>query len=319
MKPMSAADETTDCAIAHALCTTDQFCSSDHTCHNRLPTSGVTADFMTCPSAADIASLDRDFDITFYDSDRDPNPSSFLHGLMPNTHWDRYPYSCDMRSHDPQRYIVYNTLKFLRDIRFSRPLPFTSGSLYSYLTLHNGVSSAVHLDDPVGRRLKIVPRLDCNHFPSTSYLEPVTTSTFQIESTFAPEIVSYAFEPDFATCGYRSTLIPLAAPETVDGFVYSPVARAATIVHEAQHGIAHVGHTDGPNNDATLDEMGAYAAQFYFDAWVSLYSTNTDEYTRNLAAGYAGSVLRHITVNKCPADASLRSVVNQIQPGTCTP
>jgi hypothetical protein len=65
--------------------------------------------------------------------------------------------------------------------------------------------------------------------------------------------------------------------------------------------------------------MGAWAAQFYFQAWVALYSTNVDANTKELAKEAAAGLLNanRFSDSHCPSDQSLKLVVNQISPGTC--
>ncbi len=310
----SSTSSPTDCTRFPYICTADQFCGSKSVCRTRIPTAGVTAQFMQCPSSEDIAAFDRDFTIRFLDRDRLTDPGYIA--AYPTTHWDRYPYSCDIRSTQPQRYLVYNMLRFLRDIRFSQPLPFTRSSIYEYVSrraeYHPSIPAAV-----MATPIEITPSLECNHAPSTGgpvVFPGITRLTVALDTTIA----SYNFQPDFATCRYNPETAPSVQANTINGFVFHPIDRVSTFIHEIHHALAQSVHTDdGGNADATIDEMGSYAVEFYFNAWVVLYGTNVDEYTQLRARGRAQLALSRITRNKCPSDASLRLVVNAIQPGTC--
>lgn len=248
----------------------------------------IVTDFIRCPTLEEKSSIDRDFDIQFLDASTD------------SLHWSDVPDECTFPHSGPTRSKIYNLIRFIRNLSFSRPLPFTSNaSLYNFLSLRT-VTDAQN-------KLQLRLYLPCDLFSAgggfginfNGYMSrwyPVSGSTPHCELG--------------SITGLDSVLI--------NHFIYHPLYAAELLVHEGYHAIQGAPHTGSNGSDATIQEMGAWAAQFYFNAWITLYATNVDDRTRQLARENAASILEsRFTNNQCPEDNSLKAVVNQISPDTC--
>lgn len=246
------------------------------------PQPSINDVFTSCPTTQEIQKIEQDFSINYMDSS--PRTMS----------WSNYPYSCDIQTTNPTRLKVYNTIRYLQKINFSKPLPFTSGkSLYDFFTL-NTVT-----------KLTIENRLECDIY-SSGYNNYITFGG--VFSRWYPVLSG--------SNSCERVIIPANDPALLNDFIYHPLFSSELFVHEAQHAITGKMHTAN-GNDLTIDEMGGWAAQFYFNTWVALYSTNIDNQTKNLARNNAASILQTRFTNPCPSDATLKSVVNQITPNTC--
>jgi hypothetical protein len=237
------------------------------------------AAYLQCPTLEERQALEKDFDISFRSEDG----------------WNRIPYACQYAEKTPTRAKIYKVLGFLKDLNFSKPLPFTQGkSLYEFLTR-------------AGRKLQIVPVTSCGGSSSggnfTLMLSGNMTRWYPVLS-------------GSATCA--EVPLPSTNPNMIATGVYHPLYGASLIVHEGLHAITGKPHTAANGNDATIDEMGAWASQFYFQAWIALYSTNADIKLKDCARESAGMILfSRFASNRCPSDPTLREVVNTIRPGTC--
>jgi hypothetical protein len=263
------------------------------------PTPGVVYDFLDCPSAAERKALRQDFELDFFDVRKDPREG------FSETMWDKYPYECDWDSEEPSRLAVYNTLALLKDIQFSKPLPFTGGdTIYEFLTL----STVPDEEKPENEKLTIVPMLECDDYrnsfagnftvhanPTLSFLYPTLSGTC---NNSLPDDGDYS----------RQYLL--------DDFVYNPLYKADLIVREG-YGAINENYFVNGWQDAETGTLSPLAVQFYFNAWVNLYATNVDADTRQHAGQSAQFALDRFGEDKCPSDKEMRSVVNQIEPGRC--
>ncbi|MBI2444659.1 MAG: hypothetical protein HYV42_05490 [Candidatus Magasanikbacteria bacterium] len=281
---------------------------------NQSP-AGVVAKYLTCPTEEDIQTLNRDFSLTFMaQTDTAADDNRYL-----QTNWNNLPYSCNRSDQTPSRAKIYNTLRFLRDIKFSRPLPFTGGlSLYDFLKLKSVSSTIVAVSSGT---LHIEPLMECN--VSSRGFPDVRLNAQGIPYYAAFNVIlngSLAYWQPIASQSNPCTIINSSAtePSVLAGNISNPIFSGSLVVHEAYHAIAAKYHTVPNGNDATIDEMGAWAAQFYFDAWVDLYATNVDQNTKALGKTEAINLLNtRFSEQKCPTDPTLKNVVNQISPGTC--
>lgn len=250
-----------------------------------VPQLSINDIFTSCPTNQEIQQIEQDFSINFMD----PSPRTVS--------WSNYPYSCDTQTTNPTRLKVYNTIRYLQKIKFSEPLPFTSGkSLYDFLTLKTATTTT---------KLTIENRLECGIY-SMGYNNHLTLGG--LFSRWYPVLSG--------SNSCERVITPTNDPTLLNDFIYHPLFSSELFIHEAQHAITGKMHTAN-GNDLTIDEMGGWAAQFYFNAWVALYSTNTDDQTKNLAHNNAAFILQTRFTNPCPSDVTLRSVINQITPNTC--
>ena len=271
--------------------------------------SGVSAEFLTCPTQSERAAFDADFELRFLNYPATPTSS------YPNTRWSEYPYQCDLTDKNPTRLTTYNTLRFLKHLEFDRPLPFTAGrTLYEYLTL-----KTLPADGTIYPKLVIEPVIDCNVY-STGGRGARAGGAAILKVTMSGNFSRlYPVLSGSASC---ASSLPasgsLASPQLLQGFVYHPIYRSALLVHEAHHAIGHNGHTGVAGGDATIEEMGAWAAQFYFHAWVALFSANADDQTKQLARTSAEQIIdTRFSQSKCPTDPALKTIVNEIKKGLC--
>jgi len=280
--------------------------------------NNVIADYLTCPTAQDVDQFHDDFNLWFIDA-RNVTDPRYLPVFYPDTKWDDYPFECNLHSTNPSRLAIYNTLKLMRDLRFSRPLPFTNDqSLYEWFSLKN---YTYHLPLTSNKAL-IVPFIECDFYSSAATEENQEKTSATVRFHFGGSNSRlYSVKSMSKTCEKADS--PSDSIFLLDGFVRNPIYNVGLWVHEGVHAINHKTHTASDDNgdmvyDRTIDEMGAWAGQFYFYAWTSLYGTNVDEHTKELAKNSALDLLNtRFTENKCPSDTALRETVNQIAPGTC--
>ncbi len=286
-------------------------CGANHACIGAKPTN-VTDEYLTCPTPQDRAQIDADFNLQWPDYRINPNFSS-------SSVWNDYPYKCDFDTSGPSRLGVYNRLRFLRDVKFTRPLPFTGGkSIYEYLTLKGPVENGVNVPPElknIGTKINIQTSMECGigSFGGRIPLGPQGAELY----LFLGFNMSRLPPVNSGTCDMAATAQkPLISPYILKGYIYSPIYGTALIVHESRHAIGLTGHTVNGVNDLTIDEMGAWAAQFYYDAWMYLYSTNVDKDTQLIALESANYDLDRIT-NHCPSDPNLKTVVNIVRHNEC--
>lgn len=293
--------------------------------------SGAVAQYLECPSQAEIDQLEKDF--KFYWPDYRRWPAYDKANI-----WDDYPYKCDFEAVTPSRLAVYNKFLFLKHLEFSKPLPFTGGvNIYDYITLKGKLQNDP-IKIPNGGTLNstsviaVNTRLNCDSTSSGARgiedSNPGHNGGFL--NIFFGSSMAYMtpYHGDFSDDPYRcnfkssSSQRDYTDKNLLNGYIFNPVILAGLIVHEFHHPIAFVAHKsvnpDGKPNgkDKTIEEMGAWAAAFYFEAWVNLYATNVDDNTKAIAKERALAQLYRID-EKCPSDAELRSVVNQIAGNIC--
>ncbi len=234
--------------------------------------SQVMSNFLRCPSDSERASLDADFNVVW------------------GKDWTDKPFACDYNTTSASRLPIYATLRLLKDLQFSKPLPFTGGkNLYAYLT---------------AQKLTLNPGQNCAEY-STGW-----NLVINLGGTFAH---THAVKSGSATCEASGA----SRTETLDGFVYNPIYKAGTFVHEAHHAINGSTHTGVNGGDKNINENSAWAAQFYFYAWLNLYS-DVDDTTKILAKNAARDiVLNRFSENKCPSDTELKAVVNKMAGDIC--
>lgn len=285
----------------------------------------ITTEYLTCPTQDDINQFEKDFYIIWPDY-RTPGWSAW----STVTIWNDYPYMCDFNTTNPSRLVVYNRLRFLRDIKFSKPLPFTGGkTIYEYITLKGYVNNGpgVPQENKINltNKPRIVLDLDCDFTSSGNRASSYPNSYVNIwlGPSFSSLVPRYSsgFDPNskVAPCSpvYNSTNRNYIDKDVLNGYLENPVISTGLMIHEFHHAIAFVGHTAGDyGDDKTIDEMGAWGAEFYFNAWIYLYSTNVDDNTKAVAKEYAFVYLNRIQ-NKCPSNAELKKVVNQIAGNIC--
>lgn len=238
-----------------------------------LDMSSIITDFLNCPVPELRNEFEQDFTINW------------------GTEWNAHPFVCDIKTAKPSRLALYNTLFLVKNINFTKPLPFTNGdTLYTFLTK---------------KKLTLIPSQNCAAYSTGGNYVVNLSGTF----TRLPAIKSGS-----ASCEPNTG----AGADVLDGFVYNPIYKAAVLVHEAHHAIQGSVHDSTGGNDKDINGNIAWAAQFYFYAWVNLHSNNVDATTKLLAKNEAASILSsRFTHNKCPADAELKKVVNTISPNTC--
>jgi len=295
------------CASGNPSCAADERCVNN-ACVRDMTPSGVIAEYLTCMSDNEKAAIDADFDLQFVDTAA--------------TVWSAHPYVCDFSTKEPTRLPIYNALRLLKNISFSQPLPFTDGaSVYDFLTLKT-ISPDIY--NASSKRLRITPATTCDvlSYAFNNLDQHTTDPSVKVYFDVYPGGSSSRLYPTRSgdtSCQDQDPLLGKDSPVLLNESYYNPVYLASLIVHESYHTIASKWH-DGPNGaDKTIDQMGAWAAQFYFQAWVALYSTNVDANTKELAKEAAAGLLNanRFSDSHCPSDQSLKLVVNQISPGTC--
>lgn len=234
--------------------------------------SNIMTDFLRCPTSEEQSTLDQNF--------------NFMWGKD----WEKYPFTCDYHTTNPSRLSIYATVRLLKDLQFSKPLPFTNGqSLYRYLT---------------AQKLTINPSQNCSQY-STGW-----DFVLNLGGNFSR---THAVKSGSATCERSEPSVN----EKIDTFVYNPLYKAGTFVHEAHHALSGSLHPNTNGSDKNITDNSAWAAQFYFYSWVHLYS-NVDTNTKLLAKNAARDIWNsRFSENKCPTDSDLKTVVNQIAGSIC--
>ena len=213
--------------------------------------------------------------------------------ILWNSAWNTTPFSCVYETIAPSRLPLYATLRLLQHIEFSKPLPFTHGqNLYSYLT---------------AKKITLIPSQSCVQYSTgwnyTINLGGIFAHTHGVRSgSPSCELVGNGFGESLGD----------------NNFVYNPIYKAGTFVHEAHHAIQASTHNGINGGDKDINENSAWAAQFYFYAWVTLYADNVDAATKSLAKNAAIDIINtRFSKNKCPQDTELKNVVNVMQLNTC--
>ncbi|MBU1706243.1 hypothetical protein KKG19_06005 [Patescibacteria group bacterium] len=286
------------CQYENPICKEYEICSQN-TCVRNLTASGVVAEYLTCLSTTEQQEIGAGFDINFVES--------------ADQAWEHPDYICDFSSDGSTGLPLYNQLRFLKNISFNRPLPFTNGkTIYEFMRLQT-VSPEKYASST--GRLQISAYPSCDIGSSGYQLSLPTSTVFMVNLggyvsriypvvSGSPTCEKYVPTPDF--------------PSVLNGRYSNPIYLATLLVHESYHAITAKYHNAPDGSDKTIEQMGAWAAQFYFDAWIALYSTNVDANTKQLAKEYAADILKErFTENLCPADTALKSIVNLITPETC--
>lgn len=234
-------------------------------------TADVVAEFLNCPTQSERTKIEQDFNLVW------------------GNEWAAHPFNCDYRNGNPSRVPTYNTLRFIKNIEYQKPLPFTNGnSLYNYLT---------------NTKLTITTLQDCSHTLSGrahyvtlggvwAYMDPI-------------------FSGSDTGCSHAKGL-----SETVDGFVYSPIHKAGPFMFAAEAAMrGHQPYTSEMDGDIN---HSIWAKPFYFYAWTYLYSTNVPTKYKEMAKNSAIQTIEDRFVsNKCPSEPELKAIVNKIIPNTC--
>lgn len=172
----------------------------------------------TCPTAAQLSAIDRDLRVEF-----DVDPTA------------REPLACrsseGSRNLSPAKRRVYNTLLLMQRIEFDRPLPWTTASLYQWLT------SAIR---GIRFRADIKNSFCCN---------PARVINLNIGPAVAGRVSTDRWvEPaQGADVGLNGLMLIIA--------------------HEARHTESGP-HTCG-TNDRTLEELGSWAVHYYLMRWLA--------------------------------------------------
>lgn len=205
--------------------------------------------------------------------------------------WENFPFDCNYQTKAPSRLAIYATVRLLKDLEFRKPLPFTNGkNLYAYLTT---------------KKLTIIPGLDCAQY-STGW-----DYRLNLGGVFSR---THAVNSGSASCEWAD----MSRYDLLDDFVYNPLYKAGVLVHEAHHAINGSLHVNFDGSDADINDNSAWAAQFYFYAWLNLYSNNVDMDTKEEARGAAMAILNErFSKNKCPNSVELKIVVNTLSPNLC--
>jgi len=272
---------------------------------DRTPT-GVTAEYLTCMTPAEVAQYDADFYIR--SADENDLSKAFTAGPA---------YVCNFSSNERNGLRIYNTLRFLKNISFSKPLSFTNGNtVYEFLRFKSLTSDLQQAASSTRLNIVFLNGCDVGSMGTSNQSfykqDPRISLSFQTFFSGMMTLIQAKSTPD---C--KNVDLPVDSPMLLNGLYLNPVYSAALLVHESQHAIGDVFHLEN-GMDKTIDEMGAWAAHFYFDAWVYLYSTNVDANTKELARQQAASILQtDFSEQKCPSDPALKSIVDQIAPNAC--
>ncbi len=205
--------------------------------------------------------------------------------------WDSHPFTCDYQTKSPSRLAVYATLRALHDIEFQKPLPFTNNkSLFEFLT---------------AQKLTITLGQNCQEYSSGINFAVYLNGTFSR---------THGVRSGTVNCDW----IALGQPELLNEFVANPLHKLGLFVHEAHHAIVGSQHPNANGSDTNIDDNSAWAAQFYYYAWLHLYADTLDTTTKQEAKNAALSILHNrFSGNRCPANPDLKKVVNTISPGLC--
>ncbi len=241
----------------------------------QLPTesTNIVAEFLRCPSETERALIDRDFNLIW------------------DNEWTSYPFNCDYRNNNPSRVPMYATLRFIKNIKFEKPLPFTGGaSLYTYLT---------------DNKLTINTIQDCSHTMSGGkrnlYMGGSWAHMNPIGSGSPKE------------CNFSS----LNGIEIIDGFVYNPIHKVGPFLWAAAVAMHSydVKYTNEQDEDINYS---VWAKPFYFYAWTYLYANNVSVEDKKIAKQSAIYTIQdRFKANRCPTEPELKAVVNKIIPNTC--
>jgi uncharacterized repeat protein (TIGR01451 family) len=171
-----------------------------------------------CPSSAEVAAIDADLSIAF---ESDPTAGTLVCRAADG--------SVDLTRFEERS---YQALRVVQALRFSRPLPWTSEDLYTWL---------VATIDGIRFRADIVNSFCCDPLNVINVLASSNSAALFTNRWMAAE-----------------------APIGLDDLV-------ALVVHEARHNNGKP-HTCNGVDDQTVGELGAWGVQYYLELWESLYA-----------------------------------------------
>jgi uncharacterized repeat protein (TIGR01451 family) len=171
-----------------------------------------------CPSSAEVAAIDADLSIAF---ESDPTEGTLVCRAADG--------SVDLTRFEERS---YQALRVVQALRFSRPLPWTSEDLYTWL---------VATIDGIRFRADIVNSFCCDPLNVINVLASSNSAALFTNRWMAAE-----------------------APIGLDDLV-------ALVVHEARHNNGKP-HTCNGVDDQTVGELGAWGVQYYLELWESLYA-----------------------------------------------
>ncbi len=173
-----------------------------------------------CPTAPEVAAIDRELKLSF---EADLTAPALVCAKSKG--------SADLTLMQRR---VYQTLQVMKQLRFSKPLPWTSKSLYEWFT---GVIDGIRFRSDIDNSYCCSP-----------------SSTINIK--VAPNM-HYTLTDRWVDPKLKGGLMDLVG----------------LLVHEARHRPVEGGraHSCG-SNDKTIAELGAWGVQYYLDVWLAEYA-----------------------------------------------
>lgn len=181
-------------------------------------TSAVEDLIATCPSSAEIAAFNTDVSLSF---EADPTVGTLVCHASDG--------SADLTRFQER---VYQALRVMKAISFTRPLPWTAQPLYDWF----------------------VGSIDGIRFRNDIQL------SFCCDPANVIDIVADPNGVELFTNRWMATPDPIGLRDFVD-----------LLVHEARHNNGKP-HTCTGGNDQTVGELGAWGTVFYLELWEALYS-----------------------------------------------
>ncbi|PIU21068.1 MAG: hypothetical protein COT15_04195 [Candidatus Diapherotrites archaeon CG08_land_8_20_14_0_20_34_12] len=213
-------------AIGCPCAETEESCPQDCAVEENIPL--LDNMLQDCPTQEEISRFEHDFNIS---SDEAFVEYSCANGINPN-----YPSG----KLDP-RLTLYQMLRLMNALEFSKPLPWTDKSLYDWF---KGNIKGIYINNSSEYSFCCDPERVIN---------------------LKGEVVGASYDANWVMGAGMAYLIVLA-------------------IHEARH--IDVGHTCG-SNDNNLDELGAWAIQYYLEYWLVNYlpsNYQTQNEKENLAS-----------------------------------
>jgi hypothetical protein len=186
--------------------------------------SPVDSILARCPTAAEVAQTKADVQIAF---EFEPTPGVLVCHASAG--------SADLTRLQER---VYQTLTIMRNLRFSRPLPWTGQTLYDWFrTTVRGVR----------------------------IIDPATLPGGNGSCCTPPGVISVVGAPAGRVLDENRWIDPLHT-----GHTSAPWYLLETMVHEARH--VTFGPHDCGIKDKDYAELGAWGVEYYFRIWLALYS-----------------------------------------------
>jgi hypothetical protein len=198
---------------------------------SRAPNTATLADFfLRCPTAAEVADVNSRLKVTFVGA---PDLKTLACTAAQG--------SADLSAIQKKAYQVMIIMRYLS---FSKPLPWTSQSLYEWFTVGSGITGITftyqHYDHPYDPKNPPIPSSCCS----------------------PPHVVNI----QYSEINFLMTTNTWSNMEM--GVGLSDIV--ALLVHEARHNLA------GPHTcaagDKTIAEMGASGVEYLFWVWIETYS-----------------------------------------------